>query len=598
MLLMHAGKKQSIDRQLIAIVFIKKYDNSLFFRVDQAIWWKDSTSSHTLFLVVSDSAVTPFSAAHQGLDHVRTKSLIKITFGELWRSSATADNGQQLMADQVWVLKILSGPHVGAEITLDIGQYSLGRHEECDLVLTDNTLADYQLEILVSADGVNIRNLAEGQSVYLNGQAQENQFAIQPFVIATAGSLHFAMAPEGATWPELAMPDLTGSAPESSRPPTEEAVHSSSFQEQRNGEDIPVLDDELSDDELMKLDRQRSSGSGSGSGSGFGFIKRRFDLSGLTGRLRTLLSTRGKKVVLTGGAVALLIGFISAFSWLWQLTDPVLAENEKPVPYIVEAENLRTLQNLEDITLKTLPDGSVLLAGYVVDDTTRQAYLDALAEQSIPFNNQIITLDEMQKNAMSTLEMHGYKSLTVSSDTLPGTLILRGYLHTARDLTRIRELLRQEVHGLRTIIDQIEFQDTRVRSLRSMLKEKALTQRIKLLDQPGKVVLKGRLIDISQGYQLKEVVRNFREKYGKRPELVVDVTLPAADLATLQPVINVKSVTIGRDPFVILDNGEKYLKGAKLKNGYILENITLEYLALRLGRERIKYYVGGNHSGS
>lgn len=91
---MHAGKKQSIDRQLIAIVFIKKYDNSLFFRVDQAIWWKDSTSSHTLFLVVSDSAVTPFSAAHQGLDHVRTKSLIKITFGELWRSSATADNGQ------------------------------------------------------------------------------------------------------------------------------------------------------------------------------------------------------------------------------------------------------------------------------------------------------------------------------------------------------------------------------------------------------------------------------------------------------------------------------------------------------------------------
>ena len=131
-----------------------------------------------------------------------------------------------------------------------------------------------------------------------------------------------------------------------------------------------------------------------------------------------------------------------------------------------------------------------------------------------------------------------------------------------------------------------------------MLKEKALTQRIKLLDQPGKVVLKGRLIDISQGYQLKEVVRNFREKYGKRPELVVDVTLPAADLATLQPVINVKSVTIGREPFVILDKGEKYLKGAKLKNGYILENITLGCLALRPGRETMKYYVGGNHSGS
>ena len=61
MLLMYAGKKQSINRQLIAIVFIKKYDNPLFFRVDQAIRWKDSTSSHTLFLVVSDSAIQRFS---------------------------------------------------------------------------------------------------------------------------------------------------------------------------------------------------------------------------------------------------------------------------------------------------------------------------------------------------------------------------------------------------------------------------------------------------------------------------------------------------------------------------------------------------------
>ena len=79
---------------------------------------------------------------------------------------------------------------------------------------------------------------------------------------------------------------------------------------------------------------------------------------------------------------------------------------------------------------------------------------------------------------------------------------------------------------------------------------------------------------------------------------MIDVTLPSADLATLQPIINIKSVTIGKEPFVILDNGEKYLKGARLKNGYILESITLEYLTLRLGQERIKYYIGGNHGGS
>ena len=484
------------------------------------------------------------------------------------------------MADQVWVLKILSGPHVGAEITLDAGQYSLGRHEECDLVLTDNTLADYQLEILVSEDSVDIRNLAEGQGVYLNGQAQENQFTLQPFVIVTAGNLHFAMAPEGATWPELTMPDLTAPAPTRPTPSPEEPAHSDTVHEQQDDEDIPVLDDRLSDDELTELEEQHSSG------------------PGLMERLRAFLPASGKKVVILGAAAALLIGFISVFSWLWQLTDPALAEAEKPISHILEAENLRALQNLEDVTLKTLPDGSVLLTGYIVDGTTKQAYLDALTEKSVLFNNQIIALDEMQENAMAVLKMHGYKSLTVALDTLPGTLILRGYLHTVRDLTKVRELLHQEVHGLQTIIDQLEFQNTRIKTLRSMLKEKALSQRIKLLDQPGKVIMKGRLMDISQGYHLKEVVRNFREKYGKRPELVIDVTLPSADLATLQPIINIKSVTIGKEPFVILDNGEKYLKGARLKNGYILESITLEYLTLRLGQERIKYYIGGNHGGS
>ena len=130
-----------------------------------------------------------------------------------------------------------------------------------------------------------------------------------------------------------------------------------------------------------------------------------------------------------------------------------------------------------------------------------------------------------------------------------------------------------------------------------MLKERNLAQKIRLLETPGKIVLKGRLGDASQGYYLKEVVQDFREKYKSRPELVIDVTLPATDLASMQPILKIKSVSLGRTPYVVLDNGEKYLLGAKLKNGYILENINLEYLTLRLGQERIKYFIGGAHGG-
>ncbi len=138
-----------------------------------------------------------------------------------------------------------------------------------------------------------------------------------------------------------------------------------------------------------------------------------------------------------------------------------------------------------------------------------------------------------------------------------------------------------------------------MKALRTMLKEKNISQQIRLMETPGKVVLKGRLNDAQQGYYLKEVVQDFRDKYKDRPKLVIDVTLPSTDIATMQPLFKIKSVSLGRTPYIVLQNGEKYLQGAKLKNGYILESINLEYLTLKLGQERIKYFIteGESHGG-
>ncbi|MCK5894080.1 MAG: type III secretion system inner membrane ring subunit SctD [Endozoicomonadaceae bacterium] len=491
------------------------------------------------------------------------------------------------MSDQTWVLKILSGPHVGAEITLHEGKHSLGRHEECDLVLTDNTLADYQLEIHISDESVEIINLVEEQSIHINGKAQENQFPLEPFAIATAGNLHFAMAPENASWPNLSMPNL---APSTSAKPnidtpadkTDEDIHEDEYSDEVETEDEVEVEDSPAIIAPVKDDKQATF-----TAKYLVFIK----------NMNRILGFRPKKSLLIGGVSALLlIGFIVGFFWLWQLTDPTAAERKKSIPLIVQAETLRISQQLENVTLEALPSGSILLIGYVTNSSTEQAYINVLAEKFIPYNNQIIALDEMQENAKSILKMNGYKTLTVALDTLPGTLILRGYLHTGKDLIKVHALLRQEVNGLRAIIDQMDFQNSRIKALRSMLKSNSLSRRIKLLDQPGKVVINGRLMNISQGYHLKEIIRTFREKYGKYPELVLDVTLPSANMDTMQPVINIKSITIGKEPFIILNNDEKYLKGAKLENGYILEDITLEYLMLRLGRDRMKFHIGGNHA--
>ena len=287
---------------------------------------------------------------------------------------------------------------------------------------------------------------------------------------------------------------------------------------------------------------------------------------------------------------------VGGFIWLWTMTDPEQTALDNITP-AQTAENIITQMNLPDLRLKKLPDGSVVISGYVADNTVKNNLQQALNTAQVPYTFQAVVMNEMRATAASVLNQYDFKQMNIELDTTPGSLVLSGYASNPKEVSRIREVLQQEVHGLVSIVDQVQYQVTRLKTLRTMLKEKNLSQQIRLMETPGKVVLKGRLGDASQGYYLKEVVQDFREKY-QRPELVIDVTLPATDLATMQPLLKIKSVSLGRIPYVILDNGEKYLRGAKLKNGYILEGINLEFLTLRLGQERIKYFIGGgNHGG-
>ena len=61
------------------------------------------------------------------------------------------------------------------------------------------------------------------------------------------------------------------------------------------------------------------------------------------------------------------------------------------------------------------------------------------------------------------------------------------------------------------------------------------------------------------------------------------------------PVLDIRGVNMGAIPYVIMGNGGKYLHGAQLPNGYILEDIQLEYLILNNGINRIRYPLGGYH---
>ena len=86
-----------------------------------------------------------------------------------------------------FLLKIVEGPNKGAEIALPEGvAVTLGKGDECDIVLADPTMPDEPATVTASTDGVT-----------LNGGLLEQ------FQVATLGATSFATGPADATWGEL-----------------------------------------------------------------------------------------------------------------------------------------------------------------------------------------------------------------------------------------------------------------------------------------------------------------------------------------------------------------------------------------------------------
>ena len=89
-----------------------------------------------------------------------------------------------------YLLKIVEGPNKGAEIALVEGvAVTLGKGEDCDIVLADPTMPEAPITVEASADGVAV-----------GGEPLES------FSVKTFGATSFAVGPADAPWGELKWP--------------------------------------------------------------------------------------------------------------------------------------------------------------------------------------------------------------------------------------------------------------------------------------------------------------------------------------------------------------------------------------------------------
>ncbi len=465
-------------------------------------------------------------------------------------------------------LKILSGNHIGAEIPLEPGRYSLGRDDGCDLVLTDDNLSDIELIIEIFYNGqVKLQSSTADTPLYLNGEPAGSTIQYNHFDIVTSSSLFIAIGPVDAEWPSLALPNVT--------PPPTQDLTINEEEHQRPGTDEPELsasdfDQEISDDEEDDEDE---------------FEEPSF-----------IASIDKKWLAAIPVALVLVIAIVSL---IISNTD-TRVQKVTHIPGVLEiSAKTKDKLGLKEVKFKQLPDKSLLVSGYTQTLQDKLELQKLLRKQNIPFNSQIIVMNEMRDNAEMLLRDRGYDKLELELDNTPGSLVVTGYVPTSDELNNIITMLKQEIYGLIDVVDQVENQVGRVNTLKSMLREKGLIPRIHVVVRDQTVILKGHLLDEGQAYDLQTVVTKFQKKYANKPSIELATKYAGGTLTDSQSPLslNIRGISMGRVPYVILIDGSKYLIGAKLSNGYIIEDINLEYLLLTNGTDRIKYRLGGNRDG-
>ncbi|MEM7475306.1 MAG: FHA domain-containing protein [Planctomycetota bacterium] len=102
------------------------------------------------------------------------------------------------------LLKVFSGPHMGAEIPLTPGSHSIGSGEGCDVILSDQLLAGHHATVDVEEGQIHC-TAASDCHIVVDGAAIA-QIELDEFQVFALGNTYLAIGPEDVAWPKHLLP--------------------------------------------------------------------------------------------------------------------------------------------------------------------------------------------------------------------------------------------------------------------------------------------------------------------------------------------------------------------------------------------------------
>ncbi len=459
------------------------------------------------------------------------------------------------MAKEKYLLKIISGPHQGAEVALSEGELVIGSSQNCDLILSDTLVSPEHVKIIVTPEQVEIVALAS--PVYYNGEevAKDEPIVVEPFKFISVGTTHFIIGPIEGEWPALSaadIPNLTRLEKEA------EAEENKVFEEN----EIETLETEGGPPLGVNVEPELPT-------SGFQKL------------------WKNKRNLVIGGGSLIAVIIILAGAMIWGFSKSAQVEEkintQEEISKVVTNTKYPQTFTVEEV------GGKSLVKGWVKDNEERhkvEAHLRKMGDVRFEIRSQ----DQAMENVRDFL--HAINATVFVNSTEPGKITLTGYYGNDKNWETVKADLAKDVPGFKLIKDEVWTPNKLYPIISEILSKHNVTENVKFLPQMDGVIIKG-MISKAEIPSIKAAIIEFQSKVGQ--EIPIKNQVIVAKEEDLSLDLDMDSVIIGKHGFIITKGGQRIFEGGVLKGGYKVEKIGRDGVILSKGDKTLTLKLGENY---
>ncbi len=543
------------------------------------------------------------------------------------------------MTESRFILKILSGLHVGAEFSLPLGVSRLGKSPDCDIILHDQGVADEHLIFRCSGQETLVECPTQESAALLNGTdelREQGPYTVSEYGLITSAGLYLALGTADACWdippPERLFTQFLEArraaqpAPGSVQvdanadhaPPGEEqpAAQTEELAPEngpaRSEDELPAPGDELAGQAELAAMQDEPAAPGADpataqdhpvAASGqepatagaqqTGRVPGDHAASGAFQRLWRRAPRRAR--VAGAGALAVVVLGAGLFYWHSKLQLPVEVAHE---PAITLAEIERVAADFKlDASFELLDKNLLQVSGYALNSDEKHGFVRAMYARGIIVKSRLVLTEQFKNNILNILEQlvnparHETISVSVKPDDIR-TLVLRGYVQDAEKWqAALAETLR--------LVDAIAYEDEVVhwddgyRHLQELIQSHDAGALLRLQDdrENDRILLFATDYHNADEPRLQALAQEYRRRYA-RPELLLSgpgeqetLNLPAF---TANKILGASFNVLN---YVLLDDGQRYFVGALTPDGYRIDEINETFAIFSLaGADYVHYF--------